>query len=460
MRHWTLGAKLTAWSTLMVGFVLLICGIGAGLYIENEQIEALDDQLRNEAHTFFGEVARQRGQLDWNRRSRVDAILPLTRTKRYAAIESTDGRSLYRPKRAVHPNLAGLSPGMHTIKIGKETHRLGVFPAEGVTLYLGAELNEINTDSKALLVGFLVGLPLLVGTIAFGGWWLARQALAPVREITIAAEQITADRLDRRLPTPRVRDEIGRLIDVLNAMFDRLDASFRQATRFSADASHELKTPLTVLRAGIEDLLESPSLLPNDQAAVSALLEQTRRLSSITESLLLLARADAGRLQLDFAPGDVAEIVTACAEDARIMAEPSAITIETDVPATLVASIDARRLGQIVLNLLDNAVKYNRQGGLVRVKVEGTGRNAVITIANTGAGIPEAHAPQLFKRFFRSDAHPDTPGHGLGLSIARELARAHHGDLQLVQSDSEWTVFAVSIMANTKTTPLVPVEAH
>lgn len=460
MRHWPLGAKLTAWSTLVVGFVLLICGIGAGLYIENEQIEALDDQLRNEAHTFFGAVARQREPLDWNRRSQVEAILPLTRTKRYVAIESADGHILYRPKRSPHPDLVGLSPGMHTIKIGKENHRLGVFPAEGVTLFLGAELNEINTDSKALLVGFLVGLPLLVGTIAFGGWWLARQALAPVREITIAAEQITADRLDRRVPTPRVRDEIGRLINVLNAMFDRLDSGFRQATRFSADASHELKTPLTILRVGIEDLLESPTLLPNDQAAVSALLEQTRRLSSITESLLLLARADAGRLQLDFAPGDVAEIVAVCSEDARIIAEPRGITIETDVPAALVANIDARRLGQIVLNLLDNAVKYNCQDGLVRVKVESADRDVVITIANTGAGIPEEHAPQLFKRFFRSDPHPDTPGHGLGLSIARELARAHHGDLQLVQSDSEWTVFAVSIRANTKTVPLMPVETH
>ena len=205
--------------------------------------------------------------------------------------------------------------------------------------------------------------------------------------------------------------------------------------------------------------MESPTLAPGDQAAVSALLEQTHRLTGITESLLLLSRADTGRLQLDFTPGDVTEIITACADDALIMAESRDVTIEKDVPAELIATVDPRRLGQILLNLLDNAVKYNRPGGVIRVSAAMTGVHLAFTVANTGPGIPAAHVPQLFERFFRSNAHPDLPGQGLGLSLARELARAHGGDLELAKSDREWTVFVLKIPSRVFTADPVAARA-
>ena len=454
MKNWTLGAKLTAWSALMVGVALIVGGVAAVLFIEDEQIESLDDQLRNEAHTFFGEVDRHGGALDWRDRAAVKAILPITRTERFVEVVDADGASLYQSKELKHTGFPRLGDGTHTTKVGKDNVRLGIFPSSDkappsrrLTLYLATELNEINADSNMIVGSVFAGLLLVVAIIALGGWWLARKALAPVREIATAAEKITATQLDRRLPPPLVHDEIGRLTDVLNAMFDRLDVSFRQAVRFSADASHELKTPLTVLRSGIEDLMESPTLAPGDQAALSALLEQTSRLSGITESLLLLSRADAGQLQLDFAPGDVTEIITACADDALIMAESHDITIEKNVPEKLVANVDARRLQQILLNLFDNAVKYNCPGGIIRVSAAMNGTGLKMKVANTGPGISAAHVPQLFERFFRSDPHPDRPGQGLGLSLARELARAHGGDLELVKSDAEWTEFALRIPA-------------
>ncbi|MEA3211044.1 MAG: two-component system, OmpR family, sensor kinase [Chthoniobacter sp.] len=445
MRNWPLGVKLTAWSALLAGFALVLCGIGAGVFIRQEQIEALDDQLSNEAHTFFGEVARQAGTIDWRDHGAVERILPLTRTKRFVQIVSADGRVLYRSRTLQRSDFAGSLPGASTIRVGRNQVRMGAFAQDGLTLCLGAELSEINADESQLRLAFFVGLPVLVSAIAFCGWWLARKALAPMREITLAAEQITAQRLHQRLPVPRARDEVGRLTSVLNAMFDRLDVSFRQAARFSADASHELKTPLTILRTSIEDLLDSPTLSANDRRAVAGLLEQTRRLSSITESLLLLSRADAGRLKLDLAEADVCEIVTACSEDTAIICEERGITIDMKLPSVLHAAVDTGRLSQILLNLLDNAVKYNRDGGEVKIDVAAIDGGIAISVANTGPGISPSAIPHLFERFFRVNPTPDTPGHGLGLSLARELARAHGGDVTLERSDDEWTVFRVFI---------------
>lgn len=445
MKNWSLRAKLTAWSALVAGVALLACGIAAVIFLQEEQMEALDDQLRNEAHTFFGVAARQK--IDWQQMDRIKAIVPVTRTRRHVEILGPQGETVYVDKNSRAEPLPHLTPGTYTIKINDARARLGVFREKGYTLLLAMDLDELDEDARLLWVEFLIAFPLLVGLVASGGWWLARSALAPVSEITAAAEKITANHLDQRLPRPIARDEIGRLTEVLNAMFDRLDAGFRQAVRFSADASHELKTPLAVLRTSIEDLMESPDLAPHDRAAVGALLEQTSRLTSITEVLLLLSRADAGRLQLDFAPTDVAEVIHGCVEDARALAEDREIEIESDIPEKLLVTADGRRLAQILLNLFDNAVKYNQPHGRIRVAASHDGEHLTVTVANTGSGIPAHHVPRLFDRFFRSDVYPDTPGQGLGLSLARELARAHEGDLTLVQSDPAWTIFCLRVRA-------------
>jgi signal transduction histidine kinase len=424
---------------------LIFCGVSAGVFLRTEQIEALDEQLMGEAHLFFGEVSRHQGPFDWGAAEQVRQLLPLTLTERYVEVVSDDGRTLYRSANFGSHTIAKPVDGLCSIEIGENPVRLGVFHKNELTLHLAADLDEVDADTKRILLGFAVGLPLLLATVAVGAWWIARKALAPVRDITAAAERITAEHLDQRLPITAVRDEIGALSTVLNAMLDRLDKSFRQAMRFSADASHELKTPLTLLRASIEDLLESSTLSPPDHEAISNLLEQTRRLSSITESLLLLSRADAGQLRLDLKESNVADVIDACADDAAIMAEGRRISIDRCVPRTLLARVDTDRLTQILLNLLDNSIKYNHDGGRIGITGEMEGSEIAITVTNTGPGIPPEHAAQLFERFFRSSPSPDLPGHGLGLSLARELARAHRGDVELIRSDTEWTVLRVRL---------------
>jgi two-component system heavy metal sensor histidine kinase CusS len=447
MKRWPLSAKLTIWSVLLVGLAALSCAIGTSFYLKHEQIQMLDNQLKGEAKYFFSQW-EERGRLSQSERlARIKELIPFSAGRRLIEVRDLGRHLLYRSFDIPNVWLPIATLGVRTVKIRRVNYRLGTFQKDDLILSLAGDLREIENDAGARAMAVLPVVPFLLVVTAFGGWWIARTALSPVSAMAEAAEQITAKRLDARLDDAPENDEIGRLTRVLNEMFTRLNESFRQTERFSADASHELKTPLTVLRNSIEDLLESPTLEENDREAVASLLEQTRRLSAITESLLLLSRADTGRLQLDLTLVDVCEIVRACAEDAEILAEERGISIERDLPGSITAGVDAGRLNQILWNLLDNAIKYNESDGRVQIRA-GTDLGAKlvwIEIGNSGIGVPAELAPQLFERFFRSDPQGTASGHGLGLSLSRELARAHGGDVTLLSSRQGWTVFRVTL---------------
>jgi signal transduction histidine kinase len=407
----------------------------------------LDTELKGEAKYFFTQW-EDRGRLSQSERlARIKELIPYSASKRLIEIRDLGRRLLYRSFEDPKVSLPVSTLGMRTAKLHRKNYRLGTFQKDELILSMAGDMRDIDEDAGSRALAVLGILPFMLVVTGFGGWWIARTALAPVSEVAEAAEQITAQRLDARLNEPPVDDEIGRLTRVLNEMFTRLNESFRQTERFSADASHELKTPLTVLRSSIEDLLESPTLEEDDRRTVASLLEQTRRLSAITESLLLLSRADTGRLQLDLTWVDVCEIIRACAEDAEILAEERGISITRNLPASIMAGVDAGRLNQILWNLLDNAIKYNESNGRVEIRA---GTDLVqklvwIEICNSGPGVPAVLVPQLFERFFRSDPRGVTEGHGLGLSLSRELARAHGGDVTLVSSREGWTVFRVTL---------------
>jgi signal transduction histidine kinase len=447
MKRWPLSTKLIVWSMLLVGIAVVSCAIGTGFYLKRAQTDMLDTELKGEAKYFFTQW-EDRGRLSQSERlARIKELIPYSASKRLIEIRDLGRRLLYRSFDNPKVSLPVSTLGMRTAKLHRKNYRLGTFQKDELILSLAGDMRDIEEDAGSRALAVLGILPFMLVVTGFGGWWIARTALAPVSEVAEAAEQITAQRLDARLNEPPVDDEIGRLTRVLNEMFTRLNESFRQTERFSADASHELKTPLTVLRSSIEDLLESPTLEEDDRRTVASLLEQTRRLSAITESLLLLSRADTGRLQLDLTWVDVCEIIRACAEDAEILAEERGIFITRNLPGSIMAGVDAGRLNQILWNLLDNAIKYNASNGRVEIRA---GTDLVqklvwIEICNSGPGVPADLVPQLFERFFRSDPRGVTEGHGLGLSLSRELARAHGGDVTLVSSHEGWTVFRVTL---------------
>jgi signal transduction histidine kinase len=235
------------------------------------------------------------------------------------------------------------------------------------------------------------------------------------------------------------------LIDVLNATFERLQGSFEQAARFSADASHQLKTPIAILRAGIDEILDEPGLSPELRDRIADLLQQTRRLTSVAENLLLLSRADTGRLALRETSFELRKLLEGSLEDARILGEKSHLKVEATLPETLPMVGDRDMISLTLQNLVENAVKYNRPGGKISVSAAKSGDGVQICVGNSGRAIPAERAPHIFKRFYRARGDEQTPGHGLGLSIARELARAHGGDLTLIESREDWTEFCLRL---------------
>jgi signal transduction histidine kinase len=446
MKRLPFRSRLTVWSTIVAATSIVICGMGAAWFVHRRELSGLDAELRDDSAHFYSELGQHGGsKFDWRKvEGEMREWMPQRYPPRY--IEIRTGETVrWRSKNLPEPGFANQAKGIGEVHLAGKGIRLYSAEQNGVAFVIGSELQAAESLVRGLLLALLASFPLAVAFAWFGGRRLAALAVAPVEEITAALERVTAEHLDQRVPVPMIVDEIQRHARVLNATLDRLERSYQQALRFSGDASHELKTPLTVLRSSIEAVLDSPTLEDGDRLAVSGLLEQTRRLSDITSSLLLLSRADAGCLTLDIGRHDLAELTEACAEDARIIAEQQDVRVEVELPASAPALVDPLRYSQIASNLLDNAVKYNHPGGVVRVQLTDAGSVWRLFIGNTGLGIPAEHHRKLFDRFFRVEHTVDVPGQGLGLGLARELARAHGGDVILNRSAAGWSEFCVTL---------------
>ena len=302
--------------------------------------------------------------------------------------------------------------------------------------------SETERDNEDLIdVLTWTVIPAVVLGLA-GGWWLARQALTPVAALTNAAEKIHAGNLAQKLPHSGNGDELDRLTEVFNAMTARLDGSFQRIHEFTLHASHELKTPLTILHGELETDLNQEMLLPAQREKMLSQLDEIQRLTKIVDGLTLLTKADAGQIELKFAPLALDEIVRDAFDDAQILAKPANISVSLAADEKISVHGDRHRLRQLLLNLADNAVKYNQPGGTVEFSLRRDGADAELKIANTGKIIPPEILPRVFERFFRGDpAHNSAvDGCGLGLSIAQWIVRAHHGEIRIASAENRTTV--------------------
>lgn len=287
------------------------------------------------------------------------------------------------------------------------------------------------------------GLPGLLAIV--GGWWLTRKALAPVGELVEAAERINDRNLNHPLPRTGNGDELDRLAEVLNRMTARLHTSFVRDREFALHASHELKTPLTILCGETETELADESLTAEQRERAVSRMEEYRRLSRIVSGLTLLAKADAGQIRLAKEPVRFDELVREVFADAQILAQSANLEVKLAACERSVLVGDRNRLRQLLLNLLDNAVKYNVRDGRITMGLLHTGNKMEFVMTNTGAGIPGDILPRVFERFFRGDAahSSEIEGCGLGLSIAQWIVSAHEGEIKIASEPAKETSVTV-----------------
>jgi signal transduction histidine kinase len=301
----------------------------------------------------------------------------------------------------------------------------------------------------ALLRTLLAGLiPLMVLIASAGGVWLAGRALKPVRDLSAAAMRISIDNLSERLPEADTGDEIAELTAVLNSMLARLEAAVATLAQFAADASHELRTPLAVIRTSAELALRRERTPESYRDSLREVASEAVRMTQLVEDLLLLARHDAALAEAPAAPVDVRDVVRDAGLELQWLAEARGVRVRTALPASP-ALVTGHRLGlhRLFLALLDNAVKYSERAGEVLVAVERGSGEVAVSIRDGGPGINAQDLPHIFQRFYRANRARGDGGHGLGLSLADRIARAHGTRIEVESAEGQGSTFRVRFAA-------------
>jgi two-component system, OmpR family, heavy metal sensor histidine kinase CusS len=445
--------RLTLWNVLalavvLAGFSLLVYGLLAhALY------EQVDRSLLAELRQLRGDerlASRPRERL------RYWADEFLEHERHFCVVYGRDGQVYLRTTELAEDSVPPAPPAAAGDRfdsralpaVGRQRALQARLPAGGeeYTVLLLAPLADVDHELGELLVALCTAVP--VALVLCGGvaYLLARKALAPVERLHRLTAEITAERLDRRLPVERPDDELGRLARTINEMIARLERSFAEVRRFTADASHELRTPLAAIRAEAEVALARPLSAADHQELLGSVLEECERLTRLTDQLLALAREDAGA-PAAYRPLDLAALVGGVAETMRPLAEARSLCLEHSAAEGLAVRGDEGRLRQVFYNLLDNALKYTPAGGAVEVRAARQGGEAVVSVRDTGVGIAAEHLPRVFDRFYRADKGRSRAegGTGLGLSIARSIVLAHGGRIDLVSASGQGTVCTVTL---------------
>lgn len=448
MKTWSFKVKVGVYAAILTMAALIagVCVMMLTLYFY--QIREFDEELEEEAGELVWDLAMFKDSPKDPNLPLTDDLIPVTLRNHYLMVVGPAGGLVYKS-----PNLQSLTLGGDVGECRTETLfgnpcRVGTWRIDPYVVTVGARLNLVERFMKDLGVGFAAALPVVGLVVFFGGMLLGRRTVAPVAELSAAAERISASNPRERLPIPATQDEIAKLTEVLNRSFDRLQSSYEVATRFSADASHQLKTPIAILRAGIDHLLRDTELTPSQTSELALLLQQTRRLTSLIEDLLLLAQADAGRMFLEKKELDLKTLAQAAFDDLQVLVGDRNIAVEDgfqDIPSVLA---DRRLLGMVLQNLAENAAKYTPEGGTIRMSTFSEPGWVGVRISNTGEGISETDRKLIFERFRRGkDTGGGVRGHGLGLNIARELARAHGGDVALLSAEQSNIEFELRLPA-------------
>jgi heavy metal sensor kinase len=293
----------------------------------------------------------------------------------------------------------------------------------------------------------LLALPLVIGLAGIGGYWLTRRNLTPLASMAEQARRITHSNLETRLDAGDAAEELATLSTSFNELLSRLDQSFDHMRRFVADASHELRTPISIIRGEADVALSHDRSAVEYKQALALVLDESRRLSRLVDDLLNLARADAGRVKLRFEEFYLNDLLTECCRSAHTLASSRGVTIECPSHDDVAFHGDEELVRRMVMNLIDNAIRYTPAGGRVTATLESRGGDVAIRIADTGTGIAPEVAPHVFERFYRGDKARSRQdgGFGLGLAIVKWIAESHQGAVELASTPGAGSTFTVTL---------------
>jgi two-component system heavy metal sensor histidine kinase CusS len=443
MRRLSIRWRLTLWYGIVLSAILAGFSIAVYALMRHHLLDLTDATLREELVELEVEIGRARGLASSPEELEIRFVGPDGYVYQVGTME---GKTIFR---SVEIKSAGL-PGpdirlIHTGELSYESitlDKLGpvrlasrVAPSPSGPLLIQAAASMIpNARALQELVMILLSIGPLVLACGLGcGYWLARKALAPVDQMTATAAEITSTRLDRRLDEPVTDDELSCLARTFNAMIARLQRSFEEVRRFTADAAHELRTPLATMRTEAEVALRSPRSPERDARVLENLLEEIERLTRLVSHLLFLCREDTGVGVGDLQPMRLDDVVRDVGEHMQVMAREKGVTLVIDLPETCRVNGNTDRLRQLFFNLFDNAIKYTPTPGKVTVQVEALNGQVHATVTDTGIGIKAEHLPLVFNRFYRVDPSrsPETEGSGLGLAICQSIAEAHRGRIEI-----------------------------
>lgn len=333
--------------------------------------------------------------------------------------------------------------------VGNAEWHIGLASTMHARLAVAVNAQVIARDMDGIRNAYLTLLPLALLLIGFGSWIFSSRAMRPLQKLTMATRGITAQGLHQRIPEQGEDQEFVELISVYNRMLERLERSFQQAHRFSADAAHELKTPLAILQGQLERAIHNAEHGSPMQEELAGILDEVRRLSTISRKLLLLSQADAGGMNVYRQPFELSLALEELVEDTRMLATDLKVT--GNIQPGIVIAADGALLLQVLHNLISNAIKYNVKSGWIHISTAIRPNQIAVAIANSSVGIQEAERNKVFERFYRADpAHGrQVEGVGLGLSVSREIARAHGGDITLRVDKDGGVTFELAIPVDT-----------
>lgn len=456
MNTFSIRLRLTAWYSAVLFLGLLLFGFAMWVALERHLVQGVDSRLQQrieglrtvlEVEGLESDIPQLQLELSEFAREVPDGSLIELRNSDGVQILPFPSHPLFPPQ----PHSA--LPQLHNVESAGRRYRLltGRFTYRGrdYDALVAAPLDEVHGVIAAFRSLLLLMIPAVLASACFGGYWISRRALSPVDDITRVARSISVRNLSQRLMVPRTGDELQRMSEAWNGVLARLDDAVQRIRQFTADASHELRTPVALIRASAELALRRDRPPEDYRKALRDILEESERMTQLTEALLTLARADSGGLDMPLAPADLNSFVSEVVSQSAAIADDRGIHLRTETasPAAM-AVVNESAIRRLLLILLDNALKHTPSGGSVTISTAARDGLVVLSVQDTGEGIAGDALPHIFERFYRADAaRGGDAGAGLGLSIAQVIAQAHGADIKVESAPGAGARFFLTLQA-------------